>query len=86
MNNKTAYRIKNVEEYGKLMAYCIEHDISVWRTYWDERKKDDRSYDIDWTEKMCCYGSERYYRHEGYTVIEPKFEFNEYGIVEIKEE
>lgn len=32
-----AYLIKNIEEYGKLMAYRIENDISVFRSYWDER-------------------------------------------------
>ena len=85
MSEKIVYRIKNIEEYGHLMAYCIEHDIRVWRTYWDERKKDERCYNIDWNDKICYYGSESYYRREGYTVVEPKFEFNEYGVVEIKE-
>ena len=37
--NKVAYLIANIEDYGKLMAFCIKHDICVFRTYWDERKK-----------------------------------------------
>lgn len=46
-----AYLIKNIEEYGKLMAYCIENDISVFRTYWDEREKGRRCYKPDFHEK-----------------------------------
>lgn len=84
MKNKVAYRIKNIEEFGKLMAYCIEHDISVWRTYWDERAKDDRCYNIDWAEKRCWYGPTKYYAAYDYMIIEPIFEFDEYGNVKIR--
>lgn len=38
--------ISNLEEYGKLMAFCIQNDISAWRTYWDERDTD-TCYSID---------------------------------------
>lgn len=70
---KVVYKIKNIEEYGKLMAYCIYNDINVWRTYWDERDKDKVCYKIDWEEKRCYYGGTDYYKDEGYTVVEPKF-------------
>ena len=31
--DKKAFLISNIEEYGKLISFCM------WRTYWDERKK-----------------------------------------------
>ena len=37
--NKKAYLLISIEEYGKFIAYCIENDISVFRTYWNEREK-----------------------------------------------
>lgn len=48
---KVAFIISNIEEYGKLIAFCIRNDICVFRTYWDEREKGDRCYSIDWKEK-----------------------------------
>lgn len=48
---KNVYLILDIEEYGKFISYCIEHDISVWRTYWDEREKGNRCYQIDWGKK-----------------------------------
>lgn len=48
---KVAFIISNIEEYGKLIAFCIENDICVFRTYWNEREKGDRCYSIDWKEK-----------------------------------
>lgn len=30
---KVAFIISNIEEYGKLIAFCIENDICVFRTY-----------------------------------------------------
>lgn len=48
---KIALLISNIEEYGKLMSFCIKNDINVWRTYWDEKAKGKRCYHIDWKEK-----------------------------------
>lgn len=36
---KRVYYIANIEEYGKFISYCIENDVNVFRTYWDEREK-----------------------------------------------
>lgn len=44
MKKEKVYLIRNIEEYGKLMAYCINKDITVWRTYWDETQKGNRCY------------------------------------------
>ena len=77
--NKIAYRISSIEDYGKFMAFCIDKDINVWRTYWSEREKGDRCYNIDWKEKRCYYGSERYYIDNDYTVIDPTFSMNAFG-------
>lgn len=76
---KTAYLISNIEEYGKLISFCIENDISVFRTYWDEREKGDRCYRIDWQEKRCYYSSQRYWKDNGYDIVTPAFHLNEYG-------
>lgn len=77
--NKIAYRISSIEDYGKFMAFCINKDINVWRTYWDEREKGDRCYSIDWREKRCYYSSKRYYIDNDYTVIDPTFSMNAFG-------
>ena len=77
--NKIAYRISSIEDYGKFMAFCIDKDINVWRTYWDEREKGDRCYSIDWREKRCYYSSKRYYTDNDYTVIDPTFSINAFG-------
>lgn len=79
---KKAFLITNIEEYGKLISFCIENDISVWRTYWDEREKGDRCYNIDWKEKRCYYSSRRYYENNGYEIVSPTFQLNEYGTYE----
>lgn len=76
---KKAYLITSVGEYGKFISFCIENDISVWRTYWDEREKGDRCYNIDWKEKRCYYSSRRYYENNGYEIVSPTFQLNEYG-------
>lgn len=34
--NKKAYLITNIEEYGKFISFCINKDICVFRTYWNE--------------------------------------------------
>ena len=74
-----AYLINNIEEYGKLISYCIEHDVNVWRSYWDEREKGDRCYHIDWETKRCYYSSRKYYENEGYEIIVPIFNVDEWG-------
>ena len=76
---KIVLLISNVEEYGKLMSFCINNDINVWRTYWNEREKGDRCYNIDWKEKRCYYGSKRYYINEGYEIVKPKFFIDDFG-------
>lgn len=76
---KKAFLITNIEEYGKLISFCIENDISVWRTYWDEREKEDRCYNIDWKEKRCYYSSRRYYENNGYKIVTPTFQLGKYG-------
>lgn len=82
---KKAYLIASIEEYGKLISFCINNDISVWRTYWDEREKDDRCFNIDWENKRCYYASKRYYENEGYKIITPIFYINKYGNYKITE-
>lgn len=79
MNAKTAYLINNIEEYGKFISFCINNDVCVFRTYWDEREKGDRCYQIDWQEKRCYYSPRRYYEINGFTVVTPTFVLDEYG-------
>lgn len=82
------YLIKNIEEYGKLIAYCIEKDISVFRSYWDDREKGDRCYHISFKDKRLYYSSKKYYENEGAEIIIPEFyctNFGEYKIIEHKE-
>lgn len=84
----TVYLIKNIEEYGKLMAFCIDNDINVWRLYWDEREKGKRCYNIDWKMKRCFYSDIDYYSGKNidkkvYNVVEPIFSFDKYGKVEL---
>lgn len=81
-----AYLISNIEEYGKFMAYCIDNDISVWRTYWDEREKGDKCFNIDWKEKRCYYSSKKYYLDMGYEIATPIFEIDKYGKYKIVSE
>lgn len=87
------YLIENITEYGKLMAYCIEHDISVWRTYWDEREAGKRQYCIDWKEKRCYYADHEYYSvknsrfwEEGktYKIVKPIFGVDQWGQIIIE--
>ena len=81
---KTAYLITNVEDYGKLMAFCINNDVTVWRTYWNEKDKGDRCYNIDWKEKRCYYGPRCYYENEGYEIVIPNFTLDIYGDFQIE--
>lgn len=80
---KEAFIISNLEEYGKLMAFCIQNDISVWRTYWDERDTD-TCYSIDWKMKRCYYSQKQYWINNGYKVYKPMFFIDQYGKVQIK--
>ncbi len=82
------YLIKNIEEYGKLIAYCIEKDISVFRSYWDDREKSNRCYNISFKDKRLYYSSKEYYENEGAEIVIPEFyctNFGDYRIIEHKE-
>lgn len=81
--NKVVYLILNIEEYGKLLAYCIEKDISVFRTYWDEREKGNRCFNVDFNDKRCYYSDINYYRELGYSVVVPKFIIDKFGCYQI---
>lgn len=78
---KTAFLISNIEEYGKLMAYCIQYDVNVFRTYWDERQKGNRCYSIEIGEykKECNYSDKSYYIAQRYEIAKPVFYLDEYG-------
>lgn len=77
--NKKAYLITNIEEYGKFIAFCIEKDICIFRTYWNEREKGDRCYSINWKEKRCYYGPKLYYEMYDFEIVTPIFQLDEYG-------
>ena len=59
---KCFYIIKNFEDYGILLSYCIDKDISVYRTYY----KPGRCYSIDYKQKRCFYSDMEYYSSSGY--------------------
>lgn len=82
--NKKAFIIDNITEYGKLMAFCIERDISVFRTYFDEREKNNRCYSIDWKQKRCYYSRKEYWIEKEYKVYKPTFYVDEWGKICIK--
>lgn len=71
---KVAFIISNIEEYGKLIAFCINNDVCVFRTYWDEREKGERCYSINWKEKRCYYGPKLYYEMYDYEIVSPVFQ------------
>lgn len=73
------FLISTIEEYGKFVSYCINHDINVWRLYWDEREKGDRCYAIHWGNGRCFYSSRKYWETEGYDIIVPRFELDGWG-------
>ena len=79
MSYEKAYLLMSIEEYGKFIAYCIENDITVFRTYWDEREKGDRCYSIDWQQKRCYYSSRKYWESEGCEIIIPNLYADKYG-------
>lgn len=90
MGTETAYLITDIEEYGKFISFCINNDVCVFRTYWDEKEKGDICYQIDWREKRCFYSSRRYFEINGFSVVTPVFVLDEYGhnyeMVKIKED
>lgn len=81
---KEAFIIDNITDFGNLMAFCIERDISVWRTYFDEREKNNRCYSIDWKQKRCYYSRKEYWLEKGYKVYKPTFYVDEWGKIKIK--
>lgn len=81
---KKAFLISNIEEYGKLISFCIRNDITVFRTYWNEREKGERCYNIDWKEKRCHYSPRCYYENGDYEIVTPIFQLDEYGKYNIK--
>lgn len=81
---RTAFLITNITEFGKLTAYCIENDISVWRTYWDERESGIRAYCIDWQTKRCQYADTEYYKSQNIDVVVPHFYIDQYGRYQIE--
>ena len=76
---KVAFIISNIEEYGKLISFCIRNDVCVFRTYWDEREKGKRCYSIDWKEKRCLYSSLSYFKDNDYEIVSPIFQLDNYG-------
>ncbi len=76
---KIVYLIKNIKQFGFLIAYCIDRDISVFRTYY--RDGDNLCYDINFKEKRCFYASIDYYESLGYEIVEPRFDIDEYSKV-----
>ena len=79
-----AFIIDNITDFGNLMAFCIDQDITVWRTYFNEREKNNRCYSIDWKEKRCYYARKEYWLDKGYKVYKPTFYVDEWGKIEIK--
>ena len=80
---KEVYLIKDITEYGKLIAFCIKHDITIFRTYWGNREKGNRCYQIDWDEKRCYYSSRKFYEENGYKIVVPYFSFDRFGEIYI---
>lgn len=81
--NNVAYLINTIEEYGKLVAYCIDHDISVWRSYWDQRGAGRICYSIDRKDKRLMLSDRLFYEKNGYEVVTPVFDVTEYGKITI---
>lgn len=76
---KKAYLISSIEEYGKFISFCINKDVSVFRTYWDEREIGNRCYCIDWSEKRCYYARYSYYVENDIPVVLPEFVLDQFG-------
>lgn len=81
---KVAYMISNIEEYGKFIAFCIDKDVCIFRTYWNEREKGDRCYSINWEEKRCYYASKLYFEMNDYEIVIPNFQLDEYDKIKLK--
>lgn len=87
METKKAYLIKNIEEFGKFIAFCTDNDISVWRVYWDDREKGDRCFAICWKNLVCDYSSRSFYKAVDYCIVVPFFQLDSYGrYVVVREE
>lgn len=78
------YEIDNITDYGKLISYCIENDVSVFRSYYDDREV--RYYHIDWSDKRLYYVRDKSHLKSLYPddeqnviVMKPEFKLNDYG-------
>ena len=89
MEKEKYYLLENIEEYGKFIAFCINNDINVFRTYWMESFKGEIAYHIDWMAKRCFYRTVKYKKDgdiitdDEYDVVRPIFTFNKYGNIEL---
>ena len=81
---KKAFKLYNILNYGKFIAWCINHDISVYRLYWDERKAGTRCYEIDLKMKKVYYSDEKYYLDIGYEIVDMAFSLDKYGSYHIE--
>lgn len=85
MDKINVFLINNITEYGKLIAYCIQNDISVFRTYWDETAKGRICYHIDFKMRRCFYSNIDYFeRSDMFNIIIPEFGINAFGSVILK--
>lgn len=78
------YEIDNISDYGKLVSYCIEHDVSVFRSYYDNRVL--RFYHIDLSDKRLYYVTDKSHLKSLYPdddqnviVMKPDFKLDDYG-------
>ena len=74
---RIAYILKDITEYGKFVAYCIDHDISVYRLYWNEQNKN-RCYVIYPDMKLAGVANKDWCAL-AYSLKEPKFYLSKYG-------
>ncbi len=72
---KVVFQIDTIEEYGKLIAYCIEKDISVFRSFW----RVGYCYRIDFVQKRLWYSRPKYWINEGYRIVKPEFVLDKFG-------
>ena len=75
-NKSTAYLIKHIEEYGKLMAYCIQNNIDVSQAPWEEYTSNRCCSYIDVNKCRCLCNTYEYYKSKGYKITEPAFYVN----------
>lgn len=71
------YKFPSYLYYALFLGWCIERDVNVWRSYWDEEEKDNRLYFIDWfaVDKRLLYSGYdfwkwRYDKWNGYDEIQ----------------